>query len=337
VDFVEGFDPAVLGVYGPKAALGPDVPEAAREALAAYRASWRDDLVGFRNGPLLVVSPPERPAAISRCLAVGRVVSDTLDELFSSVGPRRADEEVMVLQLFPTQGEYLAQSRGRTEPGEPGGFGGLEHTAGHFSPSENVTRIFWGSDAEDVIGTYAHELTHHWIERRRPSSPRAPESLGRAGSRGYWVVEGFADFVKAFDYDAAPGKAEPRNPRADYADAVAGVAEADLVPWADLFEMPQRAAYSMSHEFDVKVALRWRLGSEARHSKVTLYYAQSAAATAYLFLADGGRHRAALLDYVYDHYAGAADPDAFLKSLGLTANELGARIRAWCRDLAPPK
>jgi hypothetical protein len=335
IDFIESFDPATMRIFGPKEPFADDVPKAVRDALEADRAKWRDDLVGFLNGPLLVVSPPERPAAIARCLAVGRVVSDTLDDAFASVGPRKADEEVMVLELFPSQGEYLAQSRGRTEESEPG-FGGLEHSAGHFSPSANVTRIYWGeNDTDSVVGTYAHELTHHWIARRRPPGPSGA-SGDAAGGPGYWIVEGFADFVKGFDYDAAPGKADPRNPRADYADVVAGVAEADLVPWRALFTMSQREAYSMDHEQKTKGALRWRLGSDVKYSKVHLYYAQAAATTGYLFLAEDGKHRGALLSYTYDHYAGSCDPEAFLRSLGLTADELGARIVAWCRALAPP-
>jgi hypothetical protein len=69
---------------------------------------------------------------------------------------------------------------------------------------------------------------------------------------------------------------------------------------------------------------------------VHLYYAQAAATTAYLFLAEDGKHRGALLAYTYEHYSGSCDPEALLRSLGVTAEELGARIQRWCKELAPP-
>jgi hypothetical protein len=323
---------ATLRVYPPKTKQTP--PDGVRDALASARSTWRDDLVGFQNGPLLVIAPPQQPGTIARCLLLGRVVSDALDQAFAPVGPPRGEDELLVLHLFPSKGEYLAQSRrGDGDGGHE--FGGLEHTAGHYSPSANVTRIYFpeGRTVDSVLGTYAHELTHHWVGRRRPAR-RADEALGdRAGGRGYFVVEGIADFVRGFAFDVATGSATPANPRAEYADVVAGVAAGDAVPWPKILTMAQREAYALPHDVEVKVPLRWRMGTEGRFDKVNLYYAQAASMTAYLFLADGGKYRPALFTYLYDHYAGTGDPDALLRAVGVSADELGARIVAWCRSV----
>ena len=341
LDFIDTYAGASVRVLGPKGKAPTDVPAAVTEALAEARKKWRPDLVGFLNGPLLVVSPPEHPEAIARCLTLGRVVVEELDRAFASAAPPRKLDEILVLHLFPNKSDYLAQSRdGGDDAG--GGFGGLESTAGHFSPSANVTRIFFpaGESATGILGTYAHELTHHWIGRRRP--PRAgEEELGdRAGGPGYFIVEGFAEFVRGFDFDVAAGKGEPQNPRCEYANVVAACPEAELIPWQKILTMPQREAYAMSHSDGAKVSRRWHLGPADTYSKVLLYYNQSAAVSGYLFLADGGKYRAALLSYLYDHYAGKCDPDALLKAIGMTVDELGKNIVAWCKTVvtaAPPK
>ena len=332
IDFIEFNPTGKVLILGPKMKIPDTVPAAVGEKLDDAWANWRQDVVGFLNGPLLVISPPEHPSAISRCLTYGRIVSDELDAEFASIGPRKAEDEILVLHLFPNKPEYLNQSikERNQEPGQ--GFGGLENTAGHYSPSANVTRIFFPvGQGDSVIGTYTHELTHHWIGRRRPLRSADETMEDHAGGPGYFVVEGYADFVRSFAYDPAAGKANPDNPRAEYADVVAACPPASLVPWDKEFAMPQHEAYAMIEQGEVKLALRWRMGNQSHFSLGTLYYAQAAATTAYLYLADGGKYRPALMKHLYDHYAGASDPDALLKVCGCGADELGARIVAWCR------
>ena len=115
--------------------------------------------------------------------------------------------------------------------------------------------------------------------------------------------------------------------------------EVDAIPWPKLLTMPQQEAYALlATEAEVKIPLRWRMGLRSRFSKGHLFYCQAAAATGYLFLAEGGKYRAALLSYLYDHYAGACDPGALLAAVGMTGDELGTRIVRWCRSLgAAPK
>ncbi len=326
-------DDKVVRIFGPGVPIPDDVPSAVGEALEKARSGWRDDVVGFLNGPLLVVSPPEHPSAITRCLSLGRIVSDALDEAFASLGPKLTEEEILVLHLFPNKTEYLSQGAGGKQAQPGAGWGGLEKSAGHYSPSANVTRIFFpvGDDGDSVLRTYAHELTHNWVARRRPRRTEG-ESLGdAAGGPGYFIVEGIADFVKDWDYETTPGKALAANPKAEYADIVGGLPTSAVLPWTMILNAPQRQAYALLGESEVKVPLRWRMGPGSRLSKGNVYYAQSSALTAYLYLAEGGKYRPALFTYLYDHYAGSCDPDKLLTTVGCTADELGARVVAWCR------
>ena len=334
LDFLEmTADDKVLQVFGPKSRVPDDVPSAVGEALEKARSGWRDDVVGFLNGPLLVVSPPEHPSAITRCLSLGRIVSDALDEAFASLGPKLTEEEILVLHLFPNQSEYLTQGAGGKDSQTGGGWGGLEKSAGHYSPSANVTRIYFpvGDDGDSVLRTYAHELTHNWVARRRPRRTEGEQLGDAAGGPGYFIVEGIADFVKDWDYETTPGKALQQNGKAHYADIVGGLPASAVLPWSMILNAPQRQAYALLGESEVKVPLRWQMGAGSRFSKGNVYYAQSAAMTAYLYLAEGGKHRQALFAYLYDHYAGSCEPDKLLATVGCTADELGTRIVAWCR------
>jgi hypothetical protein len=102
--------------------------------------------------------------------------------------------------------------------------------------------------------------------------------------------------------------------------------------------MNQREAYSGDHSIKIKVRLRQQMGLDSTYDPVTVWYAQSAATTAFLYLGDNGKYRSALLTFLYDHYAGAPSVDALLTMIGLSADELGAKIVAWCKSqgASPP-
>ncbi len=297
----------------------------------AARSMWPGDVdvVAFECGPLVVFSPLERPGAIVKCLALGRLVSDTLDQSFSPMGPPKKESENLILHLYSNRDQYLEASR---PSGEAERHDGLENTAGHYSPGENVTRMFFPDDeeADEVPGVYAHELTHHWIERRRPGTEAGDRS---SATPGYFVVEGFADFVRGFVFDVSARKANPENPRADYADVLSGIAPESLIPWPRLLTMTQKEFHDLSFDDRIPVARRWRLGPLSATVPMVLFYDQASATCAYLWLAENGKYRKALLDFVYAYYGGKAQADTLAKSTGLAPEDLGKRVVAWCHEL----
>ena len=154
-------------------------------------------------------SAPARSCAASRSDASCPTRSTRSSSRSRSRGRTR---RTLILHLYSNRKQYLEQSR---PTGEAERDDGLESTAGHYSPSDNVTRMFFPDDEERRTSrcpaSYAHELTHHWIERRRPM-PAGGDSRDRSSSTpGYWVVEGFADFVRGFVFDVdAPARRPPR-------------------------------------------------------------------------------------------------------------------------------
>jgi hypothetical protein len=71
-------------------------------------------------------------------------------------------------------------------------------------------------------------------------------------------------------------------------------------------------------------------------SRANVYYAQAAAACAFLFHGDDGAHRAKLLDYVARYYT--AQPKDFAglavaEHFGIEPDELGAKIVAFATQV----
>ena len=62
-----------------------------------------------------------------------------------------------------------------------------------------------------------------------------------------------------------------------------------------------------------------------------MFYAQSTAACAYLFHADGGKHRARLMKYVDDYYQGRGKELDLEAAFGMKAEELGKQVVEYAR------
>ncbi len=57
----------------------------------------------------------------------------------------------------------------------------------------------------------------------------------------------------------------------------------------------------------------------------SLFYAQSTAVCHYLFMAEGGKYRKRLLDYLTAHYTGQIDKLDIEKAFGMSELKLGRR------------
>jgi hypothetical protein len=100
-----------------------------------------------------------------------------------------------------------------------------------------------------------------------------------------------------------------------------------------MLRLTQDEFQTLAMENPVPYKRRWRLGPQGLTVPKVLFYDQGAAVCAYLYLAEGGKHRKALLDFVYAYYGGKSKADTLEKSTGLSLDEIGRRTVVWCQEL----
>lgn len=296
-----------------------------RAILQAQAFEWRQDLVGFRSERLHVVTPPGEPGDVARALELGERVCDMLEEIFA-LPPAAASAEPMTLLLYRSQREYIEQS----QKARSGPEAALGWTVGHYNGSENLSRMFVPEDdalLREFLGTYAHELTHHWLATRASFATRVqPPDVP-----GYWVAEGFASMIEEFKFDVRTGEWSTENPRAHSLDVVANAPSEALLPWDGLFTLSWGDFSKLDSARKTSFPLTWRLGALAELSEVQLFYAQAAAAAHYLFRSSP-ETKQALLDAVEAWYQADGKSVNAPLVLGIAPKELGERIRAFARE-----
>ncbi len=301
----------------------------AERALARARAAWRDDLVAFESEHLVLVTPLARPGGIARCLATGELTCRALEAFFAEepAGRRRAPRTTrLVVHLFGPEAEYRAAGHA-VDAGEQAG---LAWSAGHYDPEDDVSRVLLPDEPDAwsaVLRTVAHELAHHWMQRRCPLVSDADLRGQDPGAPGYWVVEGFAALFEEHGFDLDAGTWRGRDPRAARLDVLVHAPAERLLPWAEVLAWSQRDFLGLRSEGEVTVPSTWTLGRRRRLDARRLFYDQAAGVCRALFHGDAA-DRAALRRYLADHYAGRRGGLDVERALGASAEELGARAVA---------
>lgn len=305
-----------------------DTPELTpgERLLGALTYSWRKDLIGVRSKQLMVVAPLENPAAIGRCLTVGELVCDRLEEVFASGQRDRSSRFPIMILVYPTEEEYRERAR------EKGGRDHVsEYSAGHYSPGDELSHMYLPADPDAfraMLPTFAHELTHQWLAERCPLFSTA-ERKG-SGRPGYWLVEGFAEMVEERVFDVR-ARTWHFDPRAKSLAAVAALADQKrLIPWSRYFAMDYDAFSKLDHEYEIPVPGGRELAGGGLFSETNVFYAQGAATCQYLFEANDGALREKLLEYLRLQYIGT--PPDIEAHFGMAPDALGARIVAWARE-----
>ncbi|MCP3920470.1 MAG: hypothetical protein GY711_33500 [bacterium] len=306
-------------------------PSPAEVALVAATSEWRDDLVGFQSERLLIVTPLARPGAIARCLLLGELVCAALESIFAVESAPEATPP-LVLYLYESKDEYLEQNANKhTEMGA-----GLAWTAGHYDLNAKISRIFLpeGQDAwESVMQTYSHELTHHWLHLRCPGVPALVRGKRDTSLPGYWIVEGFAGFIDEVRFDVPNASWETANPQSSRLDLVANASEKALVPWERLFGLSHRALMDMKAGAATPVDSSWYLGRRRAVNWRHQFYNQGATICRFLFHAEDGARRAALLEFVRAYYSNEEEGLDVEKAFGLSVEELGKLAVAYARGV----
>jgi hypothetical protein len=318
-----------LDVESRGATLAPSDSFAMRQALKY----WRKDLHGIAVGPVLVITPVKDARTLGRMLGCCRLTTDLLAHHFARFPKRRAKSDPLRIFLFENRDEYKKQSKAFT-PMKDDAF--LQFSAGHYSPDEGISRLFWvtNRDAENrIIGTAVHELTHHWLADANPAYNHVE---GRRSGRapGFWIVEGFAEFLQEGVYDLDNGEWSLFDRRAASLDAVASMQKSGkLLDWKKLYAGSAVDFWALSKKPDIVVRRRWMLGA-MNVSPAQMWYVQSAATCQYLYHAENGKFREALIDYVVQHYTNQRAKMPTKVAFGMEPEELGRRVVAFASEVA---
>ena len=303
-----------------------------QDQLDTAQIGWRDDLTGYRSERIFIITPLARPGGIARCMHLAEQLCDIMEGMFAGGEERELDP--MVILLFETRKEYIEQST----KGDPGSRAIIAQTAGVYTPSEKVSRLYLPDESEDgawadMIETLLHELTHHWVDCRCLRIPVSdePRTTRTFTLPGYWIVEGFASTTQFFLLDPFTGEYDTVNPRGNRIDVLANARDDQLLQWKVLFRRPHNQLWSLEgHSFD-QFPLTWTLGGMRQPGGVGLFYAQAATVSQYLYNADNGRRRQQLFDYVINYYTANEEMLSIEEAFGMSEAQLGKAAADWAR------
>lgn len=334
IDFAEA-------VQGTKVKIRPVLPRDKTVTnedrdIGAIASEWdkKDgEIVGFQSDRMIVVAPLAMPGKVARAVAVGEFTCEILEKLFPAAAEARRNPRPMLVQIYRSRGEFIeknAEKFPRDQQDAAGEF--YAKIAGFYDLRSDRSRFYVSDDEQEFaesMHTMAHEITHHWISDRCPriSGKSMEESMF---SPGAWIVEGFAMFIEEARLDIANRTYDLRNSASRSIDIVAHMPNDAAMPWKLLFSFKHPEVNALPPDPIAAVPASRHLGASSMLSRGNIFYSQAAAACHYLYHAENGKYRAALFDYLVDHYEAKTTDDDILRVFGLSPEDLGRRIKAWC-------
>jgi hypothetical protein len=305
-----------------------------QEDLERARRQWRSDLYGIEAGPIRLLTTVQDTRTVGRCLAYGRLVCRVLDEMFQTDKPRPRYSQALLVFLYASQQEYLTKS-GTGQPLDDPAF--LKATAGHYSPLERLSRVYWSADRDTerrIARVFMHELTHHWVTEFNPRYSNAELRL-RTDLPGFWIVEGLATFIEEGRYDVETGTYELFDSRSASLDTVHVLAkQRKLLPWDLVYGATPRVFRSLPRDSGfIRVVRRWYVG-EWGLSPARLFYEQATATFHFLYHGENGRYRRQLLDFVTNYYTGKKRKLTVEAAFQLMPQVLGEKVEAFAASVA---
>lgn len=294
-------------------------------------------IYGVETNEIVFLTSMERTDIVKSCVSLARFTARALEEMFKVDKPKRGTSDPLNIYFYENQKQYIEFSgRGRDVAPNPT----IAMSAGHYVPTENVSRFFWPSHGgawESVKETFVHELTHHWIQERNPRWARKDQALGENSVQtpGVWIVEGMAVFMQEARFDLERGTWSHFNPKMMSLDSVDSIGRAGkLIDWKKQLTITKVQLHQV---IDVKKVHgtykgRWNI-FPIRMNEMVLFYKQAGAACSFLYFGEGGKYREKLLDYVTNYYTGNKDMTTIQAAFGMTEAELGAKIEAYARKV----
>lgn len=258
---------------------------------------WSSRTLLVRSANLELASREDDPRVIGSALRLGERAVEVLGPL---LGPVHGSAARLDVRLHASAEDYRAENE--RETGARG-----EWMAGHYSPRENVSRFFVprsrsGLELREMERVLVHELVHHYVAARwMGATSRAALAPDEPG---FWVVEGFAEFVGGQVLEMDRRGARFDDPQVLAVDATAELAAGrNLIPLAELIDLDQRGFWKLSDQPLADVQLRYTL-KELELTQRTIFYQQSAALVFFLLNRAGAEHARQLIEYLRDWHAG---------------------------------
>ncbi len=278
-----------------------------------------EEVVVLRTPNVVFRSRIRDPAIVGRCLRNAEFVCRALAMLLGpgALAPVRDDQDRMDVRLHADEESFREEDRASGDA--------PAWSAGHYSPGEGVSLFFVpGEGRRDPLGrglfeVLAHELTHHFLDRRWSAVRGRPR--GGPGAPGYWAIEGIARFVEdqAVEMERRGLRFDDRTvPSLEAAAQAAG--RGVLFRPSELLAMSHRGFRTLPDTEILRVRLRNTIEQRIL-SPVGLFYEQAGATAYHLVMDRGEEGRRAFFRYLADVYAGKAAAEGW-RVLGFASAEV---------------
>jgi hypothetical protein len=261
-------------------------------------SKWNEHTLWIRTRNILLLSKESDPAVIGPLLQRGEATIRALQKILGPSPDGGTSVAPLEVRLHRTRSDYLADR-------VAGGSHPDEWSAGCFSPMDGVSRFYsevgdkHDEGHHELQHVFAHELTHHYVERRWINGG----ATAKAG--GYWMVEGVADFVseQALEIGRLGERFDDATVnRLDLAAAANSVGK--LIPLEHLLEIdPVFFHQKLNGGPFGPLKLKHTL-SDAFLDERLVFYAESATFSFFVMNRCGEKGRAAYVDWLVKTYRG---------------------------------
>ncbi len=291
--------------------------------LERARHYWRPDLYAIEAPGVRIITPLrdlKRVAGIARRM---QMTVAKLQTLFATKKPFKRARQPLTIHLFQNRKNFVNRT-------------GYDYSAsrapyyqwrnGRFDLKEDVTRMFAKKDptAKDTAHLHyitIHEVTRAWMWSHCPRYTSAQLMAGEPAS-GYGLVAGLFTFFAGAKFDLVRNRIDFSTRSAEYLKITAR--KERLFAWDTFFLMSSDDLIQIDNIDEER--------QKKRRTQIYLAQAfayQGASTCHYLFNADGGRRRKALMDYIAHQYMGAQEKLNPRIALGARPGELGRSVLAW--------
>jgi hypothetical protein len=283
----------------PSGGYFPVLDESAKRRMSVSKFAQGALVISTRN--IVLYSKEYDLAVVGPMLARGEATVRALQKLLGPSPMGMRADTMLEVHLHKTKADYLADMIvGSTPPA---------WSAGCFSPGDGVSRFYsteskseGASEKHTLHEVFAHELTHHFTDRRWMH-----EMKSKGASNGFWLVEGFAEFVagQALEFGRFGESFDDETVRSiDEAAAVAR--DGKLFPLEFLMGLDQaRFQTELEGGFYGPYKLRHSL-QDTMLDKRYLFYCQSTALTFFVINRCGEKGRATYVSWLQKQYSGQA-------------------------------